>query len=108
MHKVEIRSGIWIAYEDDWFGKPWSGPETVVMVHWQLRILARLGLVGDASGGQVPCRSSRPAGLRRLDRAARVWLERRRACRRRGTLPGCVENSDLSSDRGQIRRIGLH
>src|SRR4030095_16762119 len=31
--KVEIRSGIWIAYEDDWFGKPWSVPETVVMVH---------------------------------------------------------------------------
>jgi pimeloyl-ACP methyl ester carboxylesterase len=33
MHKVEIRPGIWIAYEDDWFGKPWSVPETVVMVH---------------------------------------------------------------------------
>ena len=75
---------------------------------WQLRILARLGLVGDASGGQVPCRSSRLAGLRRLDRAARVRLERRRARRRRRTLLGCVENSDLSSDRGQIRRISLH
>src|SRR5262245_45344176 len=33
MHKVEIRPGIWIAYEDDWFGKPWNVPETVVMVH---------------------------------------------------------------------------
>jgi 3-oxoadipate enol-lactonase len=33
MHKVEIRPGVWIAYEDDWFGKPWSVPETVVMVH---------------------------------------------------------------------------
>ena len=33
MHKVETRPGIWIAYEDDWFGKPWSVPETVVMVH---------------------------------------------------------------------------
>src|SRR5262249_56404697 len=33
MHKVEIRPGIWIAYEDDWFGKPWSVPETAVMVH---------------------------------------------------------------------------
>ncbi len=33
MHKVEIRPGVWIAYEDDWFGKPWSAPETVVMVH---------------------------------------------------------------------------
>src|SRR5262245_15442737 len=75
---------------------------------WQLRILARLGLVGDASGGQVPCHSSRPAGLRRLDRAARVRLERRRTRRRRRTLLGCVENPDLSSDRGQIRRIGLH
>ena len=27
MHKVEIRPGVWIAYEDDWFGKPWSVPE---------------------------------------------------------------------------------
>jgi len=33
MHKVEIRPGIWMAYEDDWFGKPWTIPETVVMVH---------------------------------------------------------------------------
>jgi len=33
MQQVEIRPGIWIAYEDDWFGKPWSVPETVVMVH---------------------------------------------------------------------------
>ena len=33
MHKAEIRPGVWIAYEDDWFGKPWSVPETVVMVH---------------------------------------------------------------------------
>ena len=33
MHKVEIRPGVGIAYEDDWFGKPWSVPETVVMVH---------------------------------------------------------------------------
>jgi 3-oxoadipate enol-lactonase len=33
MHKVEIRSGVWTAYEDHWFGKPWTLPETVVMVH---------------------------------------------------------------------------
>jgi 3-oxoadipate enol-lactonase len=33
MHKVEVRSEVWMAYEDDWFGKPWSIPETVVMVH---------------------------------------------------------------------------
>jgi 3-oxoadipate enol-lactonase len=33
MHKVEIRPGVWMAYEDDWFGEPWTTPETVVMVH---------------------------------------------------------------------------
>jgi 3-oxoadipate enol-lactonase len=33
MHKVEIRPGVWMAYEDHWFGKPWTVPDTVVMVH---------------------------------------------------------------------------
>src|SRR5438132_9990598 len=33
MHKVEIRPGVWMAYEDDWFGPPWTTPQTVVMVH---------------------------------------------------------------------------
>jgi pimeloyl-ACP methyl ester carboxylesterase len=33
MHKLEIRSGVWMAYEDHWFGEPWIVPETVVMVH---------------------------------------------------------------------------
>jgi pimeloyl-ACP methyl ester carboxylesterase len=31
--KVEIRPGVFMAYEDDWFGEPWTIPETVVMVH---------------------------------------------------------------------------
>jgi 3-oxoadipate enol-lactonase len=33
LHKVEIRPGVRMAYEDHWFGRPWSTPETVVMVH---------------------------------------------------------------------------
>jgi 3-oxoadipate enol-lactonase len=33
MHKVEIRPGVWIAYEEDWFGPPWTVPATVVMAH---------------------------------------------------------------------------
>jgi 3-oxoadipate enol-lactonase len=33
MRKVEIRPGVWMAYEDHWFGEPWTVPETVVMVH---------------------------------------------------------------------------
>jgi len=33
MHKVEIRTGVWVAYEDHWFGNPWTLPGTVVMVH---------------------------------------------------------------------------
>jgi pimeloyl-ACP methyl ester carboxylesterase len=33
MHKVEIRPDVWMAYEDHWFGAPWTTPQTVVMVH---------------------------------------------------------------------------
>src|SRR3954469_17195542 len=33
MHKVEIRPDVWMAYEDHWFGPPWTLPEAVVMVH---------------------------------------------------------------------------
>ena len=33
MGKVEIRPGVWMAYEDHWFGEPWTVPETVVMIH---------------------------------------------------------------------------
>lgn len=33
MQKAEIRPGVWMAYEDHWFGPPWTTPETVVMIH---------------------------------------------------------------------------
>jgi pimeloyl-ACP methyl ester carboxylesterase len=33
MHKVTVRPGVSMAYEDHWFGEPWTTPETVVMVH---------------------------------------------------------------------------
>jgi len=33
MQKVEIRREVWMAYEDHWFGAPWTTPETVVMIH---------------------------------------------------------------------------
>jgi len=33
MHKIELRPGVSMAYEDDWFGRPWTVPETVVLVH---------------------------------------------------------------------------
>ena len=33
MGKVEIRPGVWMAYEDHWFGEPWTVPETAVMIH---------------------------------------------------------------------------
>ena len=33
MRKLEIRPGVWMAYEDHWFGERWTAPETVVMVH---------------------------------------------------------------------------
>jgi 3-oxoadipate enol-lactonase len=33
MQKVEVRSGLTIAYEDDWFGRPWTTPQAVVLVH---------------------------------------------------------------------------
>jgi 3-oxoadipate enol-lactonase len=33
MRKVAIRTDVWMAYEDHWFGEPWTTPKTVVMVH---------------------------------------------------------------------------
>jgi pimeloyl-ACP methyl ester carboxylesterase len=33
MHKLEVRPGVWMAYEDHWFGEPWLTPEPVVMIH---------------------------------------------------------------------------
>ena len=33
MHELEVRPGLRIAYADDWFGRPWTSPETVLMVH---------------------------------------------------------------------------
>src|SRR5258705_4880757 len=33
MTTVEIRPGVALAYEDDWFGPPWTVPQSVVMIH---------------------------------------------------------------------------
>jgi 3-oxoadipate enol-lactonase len=33
MHTIEIRPDVRMAYEDHWFGPPWTHPQTVVMVH---------------------------------------------------------------------------
>jgi len=33
MPTLELRPGLDIAYEDHWFGAPWTTPETIVMIH---------------------------------------------------------------------------
>jgi 3-oxoadipate enol-lactonase len=33
MNKIEVRPGVTMAYEDHWFGEPWTSPEPVVMIH---------------------------------------------------------------------------
>lgn len=33
MRSIEVRSGLTMAYQDHWFGEPWTDPETVVMIH---------------------------------------------------------------------------
>jgi 3-oxoadipate enol-lactonase len=33
MNKIEVRPGVTMAYEDHWFGEPWTSPESVVMIH---------------------------------------------------------------------------
>jgi 3-oxoadipate enol-lactonase len=33
MPAIDIRPGITMAYEDHWFGPPWTTPETIVMIH---------------------------------------------------------------------------
>ena len=43
MRKLEIRPGVLMAYEDHWFGEPWTIPETVVMVHGNSESSRRAG-----------------------------------------------------------------
>lgn len=33
MQKIDVRPGVTMAYEDHWFGEPWTTPQTVVMIH---------------------------------------------------------------------------
>ena len=33
MQEAEIRPGVGMAYEDHWFGPPWTTPQTVVLIH---------------------------------------------------------------------------
>jgi 3-oxoadipate enol-lactonase len=33
MLKAEIRPGVFMAYDDDWFGRPWTAADAVVMIH---------------------------------------------------------------------------
>ncbi|MBO0751618.1 MAG: alpha/beta fold hydrolase [Bradyrhizobiaceae bacterium] len=33
MNHIEVRPGLTMAYEDHWFGEPWTTPETIVMLH---------------------------------------------------------------------------
>jgi len=33
MNKIEVRAGVTMAYEDHWFGEPWTSPAPVVMIH---------------------------------------------------------------------------
>lgn len=33
MNRVDIREGVSIVYEDDWFGPPWEEKENVVLIH---------------------------------------------------------------------------
>lgn len=33
MPTIDVRPGLTMAYEDHWFGPPWTTPETIVMIH---------------------------------------------------------------------------
>jgi pimeloyl-ACP methyl ester carboxylesterase len=33
MNKIEVRPGVVMAYEDHWFGEPWTSPDSVVLIH---------------------------------------------------------------------------
>ena len=108
MGKVEIRPGVWMAYEDHWFGEPWTVPETVVMVHGNSESSRAWTCWVPASRAPLPRRPPGPAGVWRIARAGRLRLERRRACRRHRALSRCARHRELSSDRRQIWRLGLH
>src|SRR5262249_33849483 len=73
MQTIAIRPSLTMAYEDHWFGDPWTTPETVVMVHgnaessrawagWVPRLAAKYRVVRPDMPGFGA--SSEPVGYR--------------------------------------------
>ena len=65
MRKVAIRPGVWMAYEDHWFGEPWTHARDRGDDPRQFGILAGLDLLGSASRAALPRHPAGSAGLRR-------------------------------------------
>src|SRR6266436_4776062 len=78
MNTVEIRPGVALAYEDDWFGPPWTVPQSVVMIH------------GNAESS----------------RAWFAWVPRLAA--RYRAFPRRARHREMPSGGRQIRRVGRH
>ena len=74
----------------------------------QFGVLARLDPMGPASRRQIPRPAARFAGVRRLYRAAGIWLECGRTRCGHAAISRCTRDRQVSSDRGQIWRLSLH
>ena len=108
MHKVEIRPGVSMAYEDDWFGPPWTAPETVVMVHGNSKSSrAWTQWVPHLAGTYRVIRLDLPGFGASTEPPGYGWSARRARGRHRA-VPGRAGDRDVPPDRRQVWRIGLH
>ena len=108
MGKVEIRPGVWMAYEDHWFGEPWTAPETVVMIHgnsessrawtcWVPHLARHYRVVRPDLPGFGASPEPADYGWSAGELAADI-----------GRFLDALGIETLSSDRRQVRRLGLH
>ena len=108
MPKVEIRPGVWMAYEDHWFGEPWTVPEIVVMVHGNSKSSrAWTPWVPHLAGKYRVMRPDLPGFGASTEPPDYGWSVGRARGRHRA-LPRCARDRELPPDRRQVRRLGLH
>ena len=66
MPTIELRPGLAMAYEDHWFGAPWTTPETIVMIHGNSESSRAWTQWVPHLAGKYRVRAARPARLRRV------------------------------------------
>ena len=97
-----------MAYEDHWFGPPWTTPETIVMIHGNSESSrAWTQWVPHLAGKYRVVRPDLP-GFGASSAPTDYGFTAQGARRRHRPLPRCARHRALPPDRRQIWRLGLH